>query len=62
VLGGDVVVFNGEAELEQHAQAVDPGYVKKYLTAAAEWGHTPQDLYKEYSVAIRIVPTRVRTF
>ena len=61
ILGGDVVVFNGEASVNQQCVAVDPGYTKKYLVAVAEWGRTPEDLFAEYSVEIHIVPTKIRS-
>jgi len=61
ILGGDVVVFNSEASVNQQCVAVDPGYTKKYLAAVAEWGRTPEDLFAEYSVEIHIVPTKIRS-
>jgi len=60
-LGGDVVIFTGEAHTKEHVTVADPGYVKKYLAAAKEWGRTPEDMLAEYSVEIRITPTNLRT-
>ena len=60
-LGGDVVIFSGEAQTKDHVTVADPGYVKKYLAAAKEWGRTPEDMLAEYSVEIRITPTKLRT-
>jgi PPOX class probable F420-dependent enzyme len=59
-LGGDVVVFTGEAVVERGLPGPHPGYIAKYAAAAAAWGRTAEDLYAEYSVTLRIVPTRVR--
>ena len=60
-LGGDIVVFTGLAAVEHNGSGPDPGYVKKYLqTATEEWGRTIDDLYEEYSVAIRVKPDRLR--
>ena len=61
-LGGDVVVFTGEAHVEDSLPGPHPGYVAKYKGAAAEWGRTPEDLYAEYSVTLRVVPTKLRVF
>lgn len=60
-LGGDVVIFTGEAYTKEHVTIADPGYVKKYMAAAQEWGRTPEDMLAEYSVEIRILPTKLRT-
>jgi PPOX class probable F420-dependent enzyme len=60
-LGGDVVIFTGEAHIREHVTGADPGYIKKYLPAAKEWGRTPEDMLAEYSVEIRIEPTKLRT-
>ena len=61
-LGGDVVVFTGDALVDTSLPAPHPGYVAKYAAAAAEWGRTPEDLYAEYSVTLRMVPTKLRVF
>jgi PPOX class probable F420-dependent enzyme len=61
-LGGDVVVFTGEAVIDTSLSAPHPGYVAKYVAAAEEWGRTPEDLYAEYSVTLRMVPTKLRVF
>jgi len=60
-LGGDVVIFTGEASIEERSDLPHPGYVQKYEVYAAELGYTLEDLYARYSVAIRIRPTRVRS-
>jgi PPOX class probable F420-dependent enzyme len=60
VMGGDVVILNGTASIEDHAPDPDPGYVEKYTQAAAEWGRTVESLYEEYSVAIRVTPNKIR--
>ncbi len=62
-LGGDVVVLNGSAHIEENSTEPDLGYVKKYLQLATEeWGRTFEDLHKEYSVTITIKPDRLRGF
>jgi PPOX class probable F420-dependent enzyme len=60
-LGGDVVIFAGEAHIRENVTTVDPGYAGKYLAAAQEWGRTPEDLPADYSVEIRITPTKLRS-
>ena len=60
VMGGDVIILYGLAEVQKD-EKVHAGYTRKYLAAAEEWGRTPEELYKEYSVLIRIRITKVRT-
>jgi PPOX class probable F420-dependent enzyme len=60
-LGGDVVIFTGQASIEEHSDSPHPGYTEKYEGYAAELGYTLGDLYARYSVTIRIRPTRVRS-
>jgi PPOX class probable F420-dependent enzyme len=63
VLGGDIVVFTGMATIEKNGPGPDPGYVSKYLQVAMEeWGRTIDDLYEEYSVAIKLKPEKMRGF
>jgi len=57
-----VVVFTGEARIEKGASEPDAAYVAKYASAAAEWGRSADDLYAEYNVTLRVVPTRLRAF
>jgi PPOX class probable F420-dependent enzyme len=59
-VGGEVVVFTGEAKIEKSLPAQHPGYVVKYEAAAAEMGRTLEDLYAEYNVNLRVVPTKLR--
>ena len=62
-LGGDVVVFTGDAIIENNRSNSDPGYVKKYLRIVTdEWNRTIDDLYEEYSVTLRIKPQKLRGF
>ena len=60
ILGGDVIVFTGEASVNHNCVEADPGYTKKYIAIAAEWGRTPEDLIAEYSVEVRIKPSKIR--
>ncbi|HEX5095597.1 MAG TPA: pyridoxamine 5'-phosphate oxidase family protein [Acidimicrobiia bacterium] len=60
--GTDVVVINGDAELEndQRPSAL-PAYVKKYERSVAEdLQQTFDDLDRQFHTRIRIRPTRVR--
>jgi PPOX class probable F420-dependent enzyme len=61
-LGGDVVVFTGQAKIDPACPAVDPGYARKYLSAARDLGSTVEDFFTQYSVEITVVPSKVRTF
>ena len=35
-LGGDVVIFTGEAHTKEHGTGADPGYVKKFLAEVSK--------------------------
>ena len=59
--GGDIVVVLGKAALADDPPAHEvPAYVEKYagLIAGNTW--TPESFAAEYSVAVRIVATRLR--
>lgn len=60
--GGDVVVVTGEARIESDAPAADrvEAYVVKYPDGMRRIGMTPESFARAYSVAIRIVPRRLR--
>jgi PPOX class probable F420-dependent enzyme, Rv3369 family len=60
ILGGDVIVFTGEASVNHHCNKADQGYTNKYIADAAKWGRTPEDLIAEYSVEIRIMLSKIR--
>ena len=60
--GLEIVVIGGEASLDPDAPPVNrnPAYVRKYRAGIADIGLTPDTMAAEYSVAIRVTPTRVR--
>ena len=62
--GGDVVIFHGEARIDEHAPACTglPGYVAKYARGIAGLGTTPEGFAAEYSVPVRARLTRLRGF
>ncbi len=60
VMGGDVAVITGKADLNPKYQHADPGYVEKYLKYVIEMGITIQDLEDGYSVEIRVIPMKAR--
>ncbi len=59
--GGDIVIVSGTASLSDDppADAV-PTYVAKYGAFIAGNGWTPAGFAADYSVALRIAPTRLR--
>ena len=59
--GGDIVIVSGTAELSDDpaADAVD-GYIAKYRPLIERNGWTPAVFAADYSVALRIDPTRLR--
>ena len=60
--GSEVVVFTGEASLDEAAPSVNrnPHYMRKYREGIKQIDMTPESMASDYSVAIRVKPTRVR--
>src|SRR5262245_2282280 len=60
--GGHVVVSTGEARISPEEPSADnnPAYVEKYNDMIAGSFGTPEQFASEYSVPIRITPTKVR--
>lgn len=60
--GEDIVAIEGVATLDPDAPAVDalPLYVDKYRSSIEGFGWTPASMAADYSVAVRVTPTRFR--
>jgi PPOX class probable F420-dependent enzyme len=59
--GGEVVVFEGLAELPDGPPASElPDYVQKYTRLMEEYGWTPEGFAKDYSEPVRVSPQRLR--
>lgn len=60
--GGNIIVFNGTAELDPSAPPADQigAYVAKYEQAIKRIGMDPASFAQTYSVALRVTPTRLR--
>ncbi len=58
----DVLVFIGKAEIDPDAPPPHKlrAYMRKYREGIAELNSTPEEMAREYSVAIRVTPTSVR--
>lgn len=58
--GGDVVLFEGKAELlnSTEANTTIPAYAQKYGEAMKGIGMNPETMAASYSQAIRITPTK----
>ena len=58
----DVIVFVGVAEIDPGAPPAHeiPAYLEKYESGMEELGMTPAAFSREYSLAIRVRPTKVR--
>lgn len=61
-LGGDVVVIEGTALIDESALSVDenPEYLDKYGEVMAERDWSPEWFAERYPVYIRVKPTRFR--
>jgi PPOX class probable F420-dependent enzyme len=61
-LGGDIVVFTGQAQIDPHALPADqvPTYVAKYQPGFARIRMTPAEFASSYSVALRVTPLKLR--
>ena len=64
VHGDDLVVITGEAEVDKSAPPADevPEYLDKYRSAIGRLGSEVEGFAREYSVAIRIRPTKLRAW
>ena len=60
--GEDIVTVEGEASLDPSAPPVDElaPYVEKYRSSIEALGWTPASMAADYSVAVRVRPTRFR--
>jgi PPOX class probable F420-dependent enzyme len=61
--GGDVVRIEGEAKrLRRHPPAHRvPDYIRKYARLVKSYGWQPEDFARQYHIALRVRPTRLRT-
>jgi PPOX class probable F420-dependent enzyme len=61
--GGDVVVFEGVAEILDAPVATGlPEYIEKYSEQIEEYGWTPEGFADDYSEPVRITPEQLRTW
>jgi PPOX class probable F420-dependent enzyme len=62
--GDDLAVITGEAAVDDSAPAADASaaYLAKYDAEITRQGYEPASFASEYSVAIRITPTRLRAW
>ena len=58
----DAVTIEGMASLDPSAPSADriPAYITKYLRLIDGFGWTPASFAADYSVAVRVTPTRFR--
>ena len=61
-LGDEITVVSGEAAVDASAPQADelPGYVEKYGGLIARLGSEPGPFAREYTVPVRITPTKLR--
>lgn len=62
--GDEIAVMTGTAAVDASAPAAHlvPAYLKKYRKAISNLKMTPEEFSKDYSVAIRVVPSGLRGF
>jgi PPOX class probable F420-dependent enzyme len=62
--GGDIVIITGQAHISPNEPPADqnPAYVAKYHDRIARSFGTPANFAAQYSVAIRITPSRVHGY
>ena len=60
--GSDVVTFEGRAEIAANGAPAtsSPEYMKKYRRLIEGFGWTPESFADDYSVPLRITPSRAR--
>jgi PPOX class probable F420-dependent enzyme len=60
--GEDIITFEGTAALDPSAPRADKldGYIEKYAYLVERFGWTPAGFAADYSIAVRVTPTRVR--
>ncbi|HZD81032.1 MAG TPA: TIGR03667 family PPOX class F420-dependent oxidoreductase [Actinomycetota bacterium] len=63
-LGGDNVILEGVAHLDDGAPPADrvSEYLRKYRDRIAQGGWTPASFASDYTVPVRIDPTRIRVW
>lgn len=61
--GDDVIVFRGNASIDRSIPSADqvPAYLEKYRSGIQSLGSTTDEFAREYSIPIRVHPTRLRT-
>jgi PPOX class probable F420-dependent enzyme len=62
--GGNVIVITGQAQVATDLPPADrhPAYLEKYRAGIADLNMTPESFAKDFSVPLRITPTRLRGF
>ncbi len=60
VLGQNVVILHGDAQLNPHYQKPHPGYEQKYIRYLPDINLTSEQMVAEYSVEIIIKPAKLR--
>jgi PPOX class probable F420-dependent enzyme len=62
--GEDVVIVEGTAEILDNPDisAILPAYVEKYGKMIQDMGYTPESMAAEFSVGIRVTPTKFRSW
>ncbi|MDQ3523668.1 MAG: TIGR03667 family PPOX class F420-dependent oxidoreductase [Chloroflexota bacterium] len=60
--GGDVVIFQGEAKVDDNAPAAKDhaGFIAKYRDDIGHLGMTPESFSSRYSTPVRVRMTRLR--
>ncbi len=61
-LGDDIVIVAGDAKIEKNPPHLEQGYADKYAEHIRNLGMTMEEFEQDYSVLIRITPTKIRAW
>jgi len=61
-LGDDIVIAVGSAQIEKNPRHLEPGYAEKYVEHIRNLGMTTEEFEQDYSVLIKVTPTKFRAW
>lgn len=61
-LGDDIFIIAGDASIERNPSHLEPGFAEKYAEHIRNLGMTVEEFEQDYSVLIKITPTKFRAW